>query len=137
MPATTPRQKPFPEADDKGKEQSNGHYKRPAFVRCDLDAEQKREMAEWANSRNADDLLDAIFESISEGYVLSAKEAEVGYQASLTQSKEAAIGVPNAGKCLVTRASKPDRAIWSLYYKHTQVLEKDWSKASQEQSLEW
>ena len=94
-------------------------------------------MAEWANSRNADDLLDHNFESVTEGYLLSAKEAEVGYQASLTQGKESAIGVLNAGKCLVTRASTPERAIWSLYYKHTQILAKDWGRASQEQSLEW
>lgn len=138
MPATTPKPKPFPETEDKpAKESSNGHYKRPSFVRCDLDAQQKKEMAEWANSRTADDLVDYINQSIKDGYVLSVKEAEVGYQASLTQSKEAAVAVLNAGKCLVTRASTPERVLWSLYYKHTQVLVMDWSKGAQEQSLEW
>lgn len=137
MPTTTPKQKPFPEAEEREKKDQNGHYKRPMFVRCDLDGEQKKEMAEWANSRTADDLCDYICESISDGYVLSIKEADTGYQASLTQQKEAAIGVLNSGKCLVTRASTPQRVLWSLYYKHTQVLVKDWSKAAQEATLEW
>lgn len=137
MPATTPRQKPFPEAEEKERSNSNGNNKRPTFVRCDLSIEQKKEMAEWANQLSADDLLDSIEQSITDGYILSVKEAETGYQATLTQQKEAAIGVLNSGKCLVTRASTPQRVLWSLYYKHTQVLVKDWSKASQEASLEW
>lgn len=138
MPATTPKQKPFPDetsnSNEKGK--ANG-YNRPTFVRCDLTADQKTELAKWANSRGGNDLLDYIVESINEGYTLSAKEAEVGFQASLTQGKQAAIGVKNVGKCLVTRASSVERALWSLYYKHTQILEKDWGSASQEQQLEW
>jgi len=137
MPATTPKQKPFPEAESKETRNGNGNTRRPTFVRCDLDAEQKKEMAEWANTATADHLLDSISESISEGYVLSVKPAETGYQASLTQTKEAAIGVLNSGKCLVTRASTPERALWALYYKHVAILGKDWSAASQEQFLEW
>jgi hypothetical protein len=137
MPATTSKPKPFPEAaQSNGKEKSNG-YQRPIFVRCDLSPDQKKELADWANKSRADDLLDHIVQSINEGYILSAKEAEVGYQASITQGKSPGIGVPNVGKCLVTRASTPERALWSLYYKHTQVLEKDWGSASMEQQLEW
>jgi hypothetical protein len=137
MPATTPRQKPFPDADQSnGKEKSSG-YARPSFVRCDLTSEQKAEMAKWANNSSADDLLDRIVQSVKDGYTLSVKEGEIGYQASLTQSRGAGVGVPNVGKCLVTRASAPERALWSLYYKHTQVLELDWGKASMEQQLEW
>lgn len=138
MPATTPKQKPFPDeaTSNNGKEKSNG-YNRPTFVRCDLTADQKKELAQWANDLGGNDLLDYIMESVSSGYTLSLKEAEVGFQASLTQSKGAAIGVKNVGKCLVTRASSAERALWSLYYKHTQILEKDWGSASQEQQLEW
>jgi hypothetical protein len=137
MPATTPKIKPFPEAETEISDKGKNGYKRPAFVRCDLTAEEKKQMAEWANNSIADDLVDRIVESIKDGYILSVKEADVGYQASLTQGKEAKIGVPNAGKCLVTRASEPERALWSLYFKHTQMMEKDWGKASQEQQLEW
>lgn len=137
MPATTPKQKPFPENNDGNKEGKNNGYTRPAFVRCDLTADQKKELATWANNLGGNDLLDYIVKSIIEGYTLSIKEAEVGYQASLTQGKQATIGVKNAGKCLVTRASTPERSLWSLYYKHTQVLEGDWGSASQEQQLEW
>jgi hypothetical protein len=137
MPATTPKQQPFPEQDqDKRKERENG-YKRPTFVRCDLTSDQRKEMAEWANSRNADDMLDYIRESAEEGYVLSIKEADKGYQASLTQSREISISVRNGGKSLVTRASTPERALWSLYYKHREVMVKDWSKGNEEASLEW
>lgn len=107
------------------------------FVRCDLSAEQKKEMAEWANSRTADDMLTYLDESIRDGYTLSVKEAEQGYQASLTQAKKAAVGIPNVGKCLVTRASTPERALWSLYHKHINVLEKDWSRGNEEALLDW
>jgi hypothetical protein len=137
MPATTPKQKPFPDVETNGAKGDSNGYKRPSFVRCDLGADQKKEMAQWANNLGGNDLLDLLVVSITEGYTLSCKEAEVGYQASLTQGKSAGIGVPNVGKCLVTRASSPERALWSLYYKHTQVLEKDWSSASAEQQLEW
>lgn len=138
MPATTPKQKPFPETEEKSSPKGKPDaYSRPAFVRCDLSSEQKVLLAKWANDLGGNDLLDYIVDSIKDGYTLSIKEAEVGYQSSLTQGKQAAIGVPNAGKCLVTRASTPERALWSLYYKHTQVLEKDWGSASMEQQLEW
>lgn len=136
MPATQPKRKPFPEVEE-GKESNGNGYKRPTFIRCDLTPDQKKEMSEWANNCNADDLLDRIVESIKEGYILSAKEADTGYQASLTQAKKAAVGTPNIGKCLVTRATLPERALWSLYYKHTQLLEKDWSRGDEETSLEW
>jgi hypothetical protein len=136
MPASTPRPKPFVNDDEKEKENSNG-YVRPAFVRCDLTSDQKKELAEWANGRSADDLFDYINESTEEGYVLSIKPAEKGYQSSLTQSKKAAIGVPNIGKSLVTRASTPERCIWSLYYKHREVLAKDWTKGNVEAELDW
>jgi hypothetical protein len=137
VPATTPKQKPFPDTETNGSKGDSNGYKRPAFVRCDLSADQKREMAQWANNLGGNDLLDYIVESVKAGYTLSIKEGEVGYQSSLTQSKGAGIGVVNVGKCLVTRASSPERALWSLYYKHTQILEKDWSSASAEQQLEW
>lgn len=137
MPATTPKQKPFPEEDKANAKAKNGDYVRPVFIRCDLTAEQKREMAEWANNLNADNLLDYLTESVEEGYTVSLKVAEVGYQCSLTQSGAAQIGRKNVGKSLVTRASTPERAVWALYYKHTQVLEKDWGTGGQESQLEW
>lgn len=136
MPATTPRQQPFPEADGKGKEKDNG-YKPPVFVRCDLSADQKTEMAEWANGNGSDSLLEHICKSTEENYTLSLKAIEHGYQASLTQQKDASVSNPNGGKSLVTRASSPERALWSVYYKHTQLLKKNWSSASQAQELEW
>src|SRR4051812_27486597 len=137
MPATTPKQKPFPETETNGDKGGNNGYKRPAFVRCDLSSDQKKELAQWANNKGGNDLLDYLVESIKAGYTLSVKEAEVGYQAALTQSKSAGIGVLNVGKCLVTRATTPERALWSLYYKHTQIFEGDWGTASAEQQLEW
>ncbi len=137
MPATTPKPKPFPDLENGSKKENDNGYKRPTFVRCDLSSDQKNEMAEWANSRTADDLLDLISESTDEGYVLSLKPGEKGFQASLTQSQPIAVHVRNGGKCLVTRASKPERALWSLYYKHTQVMVKDWSKGNEEYELEW
>jgi hypothetical protein len=136
MPKTTPRPKPFGDGEEEVEKRQNNGYVKPTFVRCDLTADQKLEMANWANACNADDLLDRIVVSTSEGYILSLKPSEEGYQASLTQSRKPSIGVPNTGMSLVTRASTPERALWSLYYKHTQVLGKDWSQAKST-DLDW
>ena len=137
MPATTSKQSRMP-FDDKSEDKTKGNgYERPTFVRCDLTADQRKELAEWANAHNADDILDYINQSIEDGYVLSLKPAQSGYQASLTQSRPNAVHVPNGGKSLVTRASAPERALWSLYYKHTQILEKDWSKGNTEAEMDW
>jgi hypothetical protein len=137
MPATTPRQQPFPDTDNKkSKEESNG-YRQPTFVRCDLSSDQKAQMAEWANRSSSDDLFELLSVSIQENYQLSVKPLDVGYQASLTQTRPVSTTNANGGKCLVTRASTPERAIWSLYFKHTQLLKKNWSGASQTQEFEW
>lgn len=137
MPKTEPRQKPFPEAEEKSNGKQNGEYIRPVFVRCDLTADQKAEMAQWANARSSADLLDMVIESASAGYTLSLKTADTGFQAALTMPGPAKIGVKNAGKSLVVRATKPERALWSLYYKHTQILEGDWSTATSDAQLDW
>lgn len=138
MPKTEPRQKPFPEGEERnGNGNKNGEYIRPIFVRCDLTADQRKELAEWANARSSADLLDLVVESAQEGYTLSLKTAEQGLQASLTMPGPAKIGKHNAGKSLVVRASSPERALWSLYYKHTQILEKDWTQASADAQLDW
>jgi hypothetical protein len=135
MPATTPKKVPFPEVNEK--EQKQGGYSKPTYVRCDLNSEQKTEMATWSNARNSDECMDYLFECIQDGYTFGLKEAEVGYQASLTQMRQPKIGVQNMGKCLVTRASTPERALWSLLFKHLQVLEKDWNNGNVDAQLEW
>lgn len=137
MPATTPKQSKFP-LDDKEDEKVKGNgYAKPTFVRCDLTSDQKKALAKWADESSADDLLNYIDESCTEGYVLSIKPTDDCYQASLTQSRPNAIHVPNGGKSLVTRASTPERVLWAIYYKHKEVMNKDWSKGNAEASVDW
>lgn len=134
MPATTPKKLPFPESPEQG----NG--KMPKFVRVNLNKDQKDEMAKWANSLSSSDLLDYMEESVNAGYVLSWKEAtmngQIYYQCSLTMQPKEKVQINN-NMSLVTRASSAMRAAWSLYYKHLQILEKDWSGATASEELEW
>jgi hypothetical protein len=138
MPATTPKQSkmPFPEANNS---KENGDDRpRISYVRCNLTSEQKKEMAEWANSKKSDDMLDYIDELCEEDYVLSVKPGkDGGCQASLTSAKQVSIHNRNSGKSLVTRASTPIRAIWSILYKHYEVLGRDWSQGSTDVDLDW
>lgn len=134
MPATT-KKLPFPE--EKELSASNGM---PRYVRCNLNDDQKKEMKEWANLSENSDLIDMMVSAINAGYVFSWKEATtngtVFFQSSLTMPKKEKIQ-SNSGMCLVTRASSAEKAVWSLFFRHEKVLEKNWSSLSSSEDLEW
>jgi hypothetical protein len=134
MPATT-KKLPFPE--EKALEASNGM---PKYVRCNLTNEQKEEMIKWANSSENSDLIDMMVSAINAGYVFSWKESAINgnifFQSSLTMQKKEKIQ-SNSGMCLVTRASSAEKAVWSLFFRHEKVLDKNWSSLSTSEELEW
>lgn len=133
MPATEPRLKDANGQTVKSAKEANG---RPSFVRLDLTSEQKDAMAHWAEELTDRDLMSLYIDSQVDGYVFSAKSLDQGYQASLTPAVSGAERA-NGGKCLVTRASTPERAMYSLFFKHTELLKKNWSTLSTATELEW
>lgn len=133
MPATEPKQKDTTERSTKSVKDSNG---RPSFVRLDLTAEQKDAMSQWSEELSDRELLTLYVECQSDGYVYSAKSLDQGYQASLTPAYGSA-DRSNGGKCLVTRASTPERAMYSLFFKHVELMHKNWSSLNTATELEW
>jgi hypothetical protein len=133
MPATTPKDQSLEQSNGSKK---NGNYGKPMYVRCDLSAEQKSKMQSWADDLEHDELMQLYDDCQSDGYVFSAKPLEQGYQASLTPAYGNAERT-NGGKCLVTRASTPQKALLSLFFKHSVLLSKNWQSLKDQQEFEW
>lgn len=133
MPATEQRQKDTT-ASTAGKSRSDNG--RPHYVRLDLTPEQKDQMSVWAEETADRELLELYVSAQMDGYVYSAKALDQGYQASLTPSMGGA-EKNNGGKCLVTRASTPERAMYSLFFKHCVLLKTNWNALMTAAELEW
>jgi hypothetical protein len=132
MPKTEPRPIPFPE---KEKDDNKTHEGMPKFVRCDLNEELKSALKDWANDEDTEDLIDMICDCVSDGYVVSIKPMkDTGFLAAMTGMYGT---VNNKGMCLTGRSSTPERAVWSLIFKHYVVLKKNWSTAPKEDNLDW
>jgi len=118
MPATTPN----PNKVDPKQNGNSG----PLYVKCDLTPEQKASLKEWANDIENLDVIAWIDHVTDNGDVLSVKHivGQDGYQASLTGME---LSTTHKGKCLISRASTAWRAVVSLMYKDTCVLQGIWN----------
>lgn len=117
MPKTTPA--PI-KHDIPTKSNGNG----PQFVKCDLSAEQKRLLADWAETAEDVDMLKWLELHVQMGHVVSIRSNEVGYQCSVTGVTE---GSGHMNKSLVARASTPLRALYSAWYRDEIVLKGQWT----------
>lgn len=118
MPATTPN----PNKVDP-KQNGNGG---PLYVKCDLTAEQKTLCKMWADDVESIDVIAWIDHVVDNGDILSVKHivGQDGYQANLTGGE---LSTSHKGKCLISRASTAWKAVLSLMYKDTQVLQGIWA----------
>lgn len=118
MPATTPN-------PSKVHPQQNGNAA-PLYVKCDLNAEQKLLLKAWADDAENIDVIAWIDKAGDAGDILTVKHivGQDGYQASLTGGE---LSVSHKGKCLISRASSPWKAIMSLMYKDEVVLQGSWA----------
>ncbi len=120
MPKTEPKPADKPEEKWDGK-------KAPMYVRVDLSAEQKAQLAAWAEELEHLELLNWITDRVERGHVLSVRANEVGFQCSLTGASD---GSGHLGLCMVGRASTPIRAIQAVMFRDKEILRGIWPKSS-------
>lgn len=106
----------------------------PKYVRLDLSTEQKKLLATWAAELENIDLLTWMENQVSRGHVLSVRSNEVGYQCSLTGTREAS---GHMGMCLVGRASTAIRAVEAVMYRDEMVLQGVWPVSSLTSDLDF
>lgn len=127
MPKTEPKNTP---AANELKSNGNG----PLYVRCDLNAEQKRLLAEWTEQQEDMDLIKWVNTVVTLGHTVSIRSNQVGYQCSLTGTSEQN---GHHNKTLISRASTPIRALYSVWYKDEIVLKGKWEVADRLAELDF
>jgi hypothetical protein len=121
MPKTTPR------AEAVTTEKPWNPKDAPRFVRCELNFDQKALLVTWAGELEDIDLLKWLEGRVMSGHTLSVRLNEVGYQCSLTGTREAS---GHVGMSLVARASTPLRALQGCMYRDELVLTAGWPISS-------
>jgi hypothetical protein len=118
MPAMTPN-------PSKTASSQNGNSA-PLFVKCDLTSEQKLLCRAWADEVENFEVIAWIDHACDNGDILTVKHilGQDGYQASMTGGE---LSVAHKGKCLTSRASSAWKAVLSLMYKDTLVLQGIWA----------
>lgn len=106
----------------------------PRYVRCDLSTEQKALLVTWSTELETVDVLAWIEAQVARGHVLSVRSNEVGFQCSLTGTREAS---GHFGMCLVGRASTSIRAIHAVMYRDEMVLQGIWPASSLTSDLDF
>lgn len=119
MPATAPK-------PDKGPS--------VRYVRCDLNAAQKEALKAWAEDAEWKDLIAWLDSMVVRGHTVSVKGMDVGYQVNVTGVRP---GSGHDGMCLVARASSPTNAIYSAWFKDTEVLHGQWPVDNSAENLDF
>ncbi len=126
MPKSTPR-------EDAALKKLDANPNAPRYVQCDLTAEQKKVFATFMEESEITDFIQWIDQTVGNNYTLSMKSLDVGYQCSLTGTAKQS---GNANVCLISRASSPSKAAWSVYYKATQILPLIWPVSNRLEDLD-
>lgn len=126
MPKTTPR-------EEAALKKLDANPNAPRYVQCDLSKAQKAELLEFIEASDIDALIGWLDYRVGNGHILSTKPLEVGYQASLTGTNHA---TDHANICLISRASTPSKALWSVYFKDSTVLKGTWPVSNRMEDLD-
>ena len=82
---------------------------------------------------DTEELIKWIDSRVGNSHTLSTKPLEVGYQAALTGNSHS---TDHANKCLISRASTPSKALWSIYFKDSEVLKGIWPVTNRMEDLD-
>jgi hypothetical protein len=126
MPKTTPR-------EEAALKKLDANPNAPRYVSCDLDREQKESLLAFIADTEHIDLLAWIDYRVGSGHILSTKGLEVGYQASLTGTQHSS---DHVNCCLISRASTPLKAIWSVFFKDQEILKGVWPVSNRMEELD-
>ena len=97
------------------------------FVNCEMNASRKEQFKQW--TPKIDDVEGAIQECLAPGYKISFS-VDTYHDAIQVSWYCGATGDPNAGWCLTARAGSISKAFLVLMFKHTVVLEGDWTSVA-------
>jgi len=126
MPKSTPR-------EESALKKIDANPNAPKYVQCDLNKAQKGELLEFIDSSDIDALVNWIDYRVGDGHILTTKALDVGYQASLTGTTHAR---DHANCCLISRASTPSKALWSVYFKDSVILKGVWPVSNRMEDLD-
>lgn len=126
MPKTTPR-------EEAALKKLDANPNAPRYVSCDLNKAQKEALVAFIADTDDEALWKWVDFAVVSNHSISLKAIEVGYQCSVTgQARHATHG----NVCLISRASTPIKALWSCFYKDTEVLGGIWPVSNRMEELD-
>jgi len=126
MPKTTPK-------EDAALKKMDANPNTPRYVSCDLNKVQKESLAAFIMDTDDEALMKWFTDRVVDNHSISVKCLEVGYQCSVTgQARHAT----HANICLISRASTPMKALWSCFYKDTEILAGFWPVTNRMEELD-
>ena len=126
MPKSTPR-------EESALRKLDSNPNAPRYVQCDLSKAQKEGLLAFIDESDTEALIRWIDQRVGDNHILSTKHLEVGFQASLTGQPGAR---DHANICLISRASTPSNALWSVYYKDSEILKGNWPVSNRIEDLD-
>lgn len=103
---------------------AKGTFNLKGYVRCELSAADKDAFKLWEDVQSDAAMYDALVKAVDSGYMLKAGEGKESYQATLSAADT---GQDWDGYVLTAFASSPGRALALLVYKHSVLMQQDWS----------
>lgn len=101
------------------------------FIRCELDAAEKKKLVTWTQKPPAsiDDLVIEVLQA-NHKISYSFSEHNDSFIVSVTGKQE---DCDNANKCYTSHAKTPTTALWVAMYKYHEIWQKGpWENASEE-----
>jgi len=126
MPKTSPK-------EDAAIKKLDSNPNAPRYVNCDLTKGQKESLVAFIADTDDEDLWKWLEQVVVGNHSISVKSLDVGYQCSVTG--QARHGT-HANICLISRASTATKAIWSCFYKDTEVLKGVWPVTNRMEELD-
>ena len=126
MPKTTPK-------EDAALKKMDLHLNAPRYVACDLSKAQKEQLGEFIESTTSEDLLAYIVNRVMANHSVGVRVLEVGFQCAMTGTKGNAA---HENICLISRSSTPERAMYSVMFKDTMLLQGVWPVSNRLEDLD-
>jgi hypothetical protein len=94
------------------------------YVRCELSTADKDNFRVWESGDDVINVNGRMMDIVEDGYLFKVGDTGSGFQASLCAAQT---GKAWDGYVLVAHASYAKRAVHLLWYKHTIMMDGDWS----------
>lgn len=119
------RLKSIPEkGEQKPSKPAKSNFQLKGYVRCELSSADKDAFKLWEQDEDVINVNGRMIDIVEDGYLLKVGDTGSGFQASLSANTT---GKPWDGYVLTAHASYAKRAIWLLWYKHSIMMEGDWT----------